>query len=71
MELLELIRDRAAFLTLPLVIIIMCVFLIYATLKKKSLLPKGFKVMIIIVSVVIISLSAAAILLIILFGNNA
>lgn len=71
MDLWFMIKERSAFLSIFLIIILLSVFLLVANWKNRTNIPKSLTVIINLISTVFIVASLIAMIFIILFGYNS
>lgn len=71
MELWTLIKERSLFLSIFLILVLLSVFLLVATWKNRSNIPKRLSLIITLVCTFFIVVSLFAMLFIISFGYNS
>jgi len=71
MDLWFMIKERSAFLSIFLIIILLSVFLLVANWKNRTNIPKSLTVIINLISTVFIVASLIAMIFIILFSYNS
>lgn len=71
MDLWSMIKERYVLLSIFLIIILVCLFLLLATWKKHSDMPKSLTVIITTICTVIIVLSIFALVFAVSFGYNS
>ncbi|ARK20309.1 hypothetical protein SporoP32a_01340 [Sporosarcina ureae] len=71
MDLWFIIKERFAFLSIFLIIILLSVFLLVAIRKNRTNIPKSLTVSITIISIIFIVVSVTAMIFIIAFGYNS
>ncbi len=71
MDLWFIIKERFAFLSIFLIIILLSVFLLVAIRKNRTNIPKSLTVSVTIISIIFIIVSLTAMIFIISFGYNS
>lgn len=71
MDIWFIIKERFAFLSIFLIIILLSVFLLVAIRKNRTNIPKSLTVSITIISIIFIVVSVTAMIFIIAFGYNS
>ncbi len=71
MDLWFMIKERSAFLSFFLIIILLSVFLLVATWKNRNNIPKSLAVIITLISTIFILASLMAMIFVISFGYNS
>ncbi|VDG97671.1 Uncharacterised protein [Lysinibacillus sphaericus] len=71
MDLWVMIKERSAFLSFFLILILLSVFLLIATWKNRTNIPKSLTVIIILISTIFIVASLISMIFIISFGYNS
>ena len=71
MDLWFMIKERSAFLSFFLIIVLLSVFLLVATWKNRTNIPKSLTAIITIISTIFIVASLIAMIFIISFGYNS
>ncbi|PIC96815.1 hypothetical protein CSV69_04680 [Sporosarcina sp. P26b] len=71
MDIWFIIKERFAFLSIFLIIILLSVFLLVAIRKNRTNIPKSLTVSITIISIIFIVVSVTAMIFIISFGYNS
>jgi len=71
MDLWFMIKERTGFLSFFLVIILLCVFLLIATWKNRTNIPKSLTAILALISTVFIVVSLIAMIFLNSFGYNS